>query len=343
MTVTTYFQKLIDYTILNAYSLKDIGFYNGKAGISLSLFEMANYLQDEKIEEHAFELLQESLVLGEKKNNIRFESGLSGIGFVLLYLIQNKLIDADFNDLFEESQIAITSFIEQEEVDLNNFILCIHFLASLYELNRNDGIRACIAKILKAKDAFLEKQINLFDSEKAYFSKHSILNDFTAYLKITTLYRLPTSYSLIEKYCNLFDQGKIPSLYEVAYYLDKFRKNKIDGSLALTIERVIKANEKYALKNMELQNKYLTLSQRINCLFLLNQNPEKYRKQIALLERHIFNQSDELLKKRILFAVPGNKYIPGYESGIARLLLYGIYRELKKEKKEVERFKFLFC
>ena len=84
----TKIRKLIDYTLLNACSINSSGLYNGKAGIALALFEVARYLQDEYIEEQAFDLLQEALV--SKTEDISFENGLSGIGYVLLYLIENE-------------------------------------------------------------------------------------------------------------------------------------------------------------------------------------------------------------------------------------------------------------
>jgi hypothetical protein len=94
--------KLTDYILLNAYSVNFAGLYNGKTGIALCLFENSRYLADEKIEDKAFELLQESLAISHKAKNagIDFKNGLSGIGFVLLYLIENRFLDADFEELF---------------------------------------------------------------------------------------------------------------------------------------------------------------------------------------------------------------------------------------------------
>jgi hypothetical protein len=63
---STAISKLIDYILLNAYSVNSTGLYNGKAGISLCLFEYAKYLKDKCIEDYAFELLQKVLVLSNK-------------------------------------------------------------------------------------------------------------------------------------------------------------------------------------------------------------------------------------------------------------------------------------
>ncbi|GHT15813.1 hypothetical protein FACS189426_23620 [Bacteroidia bacterium] len=43
-------QKLVEYIILNAYSVKSIGLYNGKVDLSLCLFEVTRHLNDESVE-----------------------------------------------------------------------------------------------------------------------------------------------------------------------------------------------------------------------------------------------------------------------------------------------------
>ena len=94
MTSMINISKLVDYLLLNAYSVNSSGLYNGKAGISLCLFEMSRFLQDEYIEEQAFELLKEFLLT--KNEDIGFENGLSGVGYVLLYLIQKDFVGGTF-------------------------------------------------------------------------------------------------------------------------------------------------------------------------------------------------------------------------------------------------------
>lgn len=63
-------RKLIDYVLLNACSVNSSGLYNGKAGMSLALFEAARLLKDPYIEEQAFDLLQEALL--SKNEDIGF-------------------------------------------------------------------------------------------------------------------------------------------------------------------------------------------------------------------------------------------------------------------------------
>lgn len=335
-------KNLTDFLLLNGYSLKNVGFYNGKAGISLCLFEVSSYLQDEKIEEHAFELLQESLVLGERKKDITLSTGLSGIGFVLLYLIQNHFLDGDFEELFDEYLKIILSVLEQQQSYQSTFIRYIHFLVPLYKLNQDEKVDNCIKKILQETENYFEQQLNELTSDKSKLIKYQFLNDWIDYLKIVSKNNLSVPSGLIESYCRLFEKNKFAGNFEIACYLHRFLNEKYTGEVEL-LNRVIKENEKQALQNLQSAGQFLTLSERINLLYLLNQNPDKYKKQIHSLEAGFFNQPDNsLFQKTILKGIPRNKFIPGYEHGVARFLLYSVYRELKKEGKKVARFDVLF-
>jgi len=94
--------QLTDYVLFNSCSMDTSGFYNGKAGLSLCLFEVARLYNEDYLEEQAFELLQE--VLLSKTEKIDFEHGLSGIGFVLAYLIDNGFVDQTMKS-FSESRL----------------------------------------------------------------------------------------------------------------------------------------------------------------------------------------------------------------------------------------------
>lgn len=52
--------------MLNLCSVNSSELYNGKASMALALFEATKYLHDEKVEDKAFRLLQESLVIEKK-------------------------------------------------------------------------------------------------------------------------------------------------------------------------------------------------------------------------------------------------------------------------------------
>ena len=129
--------KITDYILLNAYSINSSGFYHGKAGVSLALFEVSRLLQDDYLEEHAFELLQESLLY--KGEDLGFADGYAGISFVFHYLIDNKFIDADIDELFGEQELELQSFVGKmisvTNIPTSTLSICID---QLYLLRREE-------------------------------------------------------------------------------------------------------------------------------------------------------------------------------------------------------------
>ena len=151
-------RKIVDYMLLNACSINSSGLYSGKAGIALTLFEVARYLQDEYIEEQAFDLLQESLT--SKTENISFEHGLSGIGYVLLYLIENKFIEADFDELFTDQYNKIIEEVDKSE---GNSVFLFQALRMNYFWTS--------VKSIYPKDKRIDEIIrHIFEANELYFS-----------------------------------------------------------------------------------------------------------------------------------------------------------------------------
>lgn len=109
METKEYYTKLSDYLILNGYSKNSSGLYYGKAGIAVGLFELSRYLNDERIEDHAYELLNQSLI--SKTEVCSLEKGLSGIAYALRYLVENSFVEADANELISDKLDKIYTYI----------------------------------------------------------------------------------------------------------------------------------------------------------------------------------------------------------------------------------------
>ncbi len=60
-------QQIANYLLLNSIAIDSSGLYKGKAGHALCLFEIANFISDNQIEDAAFDILQEALL--SKTNN----------------------------------------------------------------------------------------------------------------------------------------------------------------------------------------------------------------------------------------------------------------------------------
>lgn len=133
--------------------------------------KLLNVCQETEIEDKAFSLFQESLI--RKTNDYGFENGMSGIGYVLIYLITNKLIDADFEDLFGDQREAIIKHFENIDKQPDKLLVSykiIYFLFVLDKLQKQDErIYSIIEKIFQGLELYLSLQF--FDWEKYLLHK----------------------------------------------------------------------------------------------------------------------------------------------------------------------------
>lgn len=143
--------QIATYIIQNSAALTASGLFEGKAGHALCLFEISRLTHDEKIEDSAFQILQEALL--SKTQSITFGNGLSGIGYVLLYLIKYKHIEADFNDLFEKQHLHIMKVIETSSYNAND-ISVLPYLVIYREVIKRDS-----ARVDKAIESLIDNAI----------------------------------------------------------------------------------------------------------------------------------------------------------------------------------------
>lgn len=224
-------QELIDYILLNTYKVKSNGLYNGKAGLSLSLFVASDYLQDERLEDKAFDLLQKSLIT--KSKDFSFENGWSGIGYALLYLIENKLLEADFDEIFgEQHEEIIKSYknIDKEPIRLINSLQVIYYFSKILNIKREDvRLQKIIKKIMEGVEMFLIVHFNDFADIRYINDKASVLNIYETYLKLVDYsdYKY-LSESVLKDYVELYRKGRIVSSLTTGIYLNKIlKKNHI--------------------------------------------------------------------------------------------------------------------
>jgi hypothetical protein len=300
-------RKLVDYLLLNACSINSSGLYNGKAGIAWALFEVARYLQDEYIEEQAFDLLQEALI--SKTDDIGFENGLGGIGHVLIYLIKDGFIDADFDELFGEKYEKILSGFEkarenpkalQDSIRLNYFLTAV----KSYRHPVDKRIDEAMKGIFEANELFLA--IQFFDFKDIHYinNKTAVLSKFETYLKVVCECGYGNySRVVLDDYADLYGSGRVKSSYKIAYYLEKLDKTG-------QYNDVIGDNKRFSflddVRNVSLRDR-VELSQ-------LSGN-DKY---LSLL----LTGEENGIEKTVLKLMPPGVFKAGYEQGVSRLLIY---------------------
>lgn len=88
--------------LLEGSFTNNIGLSDGKMGIAIFFFHYAQYTDNADYSNFALELVDE--ICDEISSNLsyNFKDGLSGVGWGILYLIQEGFIEADENEVLEE-------------------------------------------------------------------------------------------------------------------------------------------------------------------------------------------------------------------------------------------------
>lgn len=315
-------RKLINYVLFNAYSVDSTGLYNGKAGFTLCLFEVGRKLNDKYLEEQAFELLQESLLTQNK--DIGFENGLSGVGYVLLYLIEHKFVNADFKDLFDDMLLQITNPKKQQEIEMMQSMRVTLFFCKLKRAGIHVTDSLLIDRIKKMAE-WLEKQMQVAENKHLCISKNYLLVYIERFFQIVD-YCLPdvaleNSKETINCFISLYVKGKYPSVLSIGCYLDRLAQYDQN---ALWKETALQ-NMEICLRNPSI--KYLSLSQTIDTLLLLRRYSGCYQSTIDLLERPFTGViTPETLQTNLFARIKEDCLIASYQWGIARFLLYWAYQ-----------------
>ena len=342
MIQPTTIRKLADYILLNACSVNSSGLYNGKAGMALALFELGNYLQDEYIYNQAFSLFEEALVT--KNKNVGFENGLAGVGYMLLYLIESGFVDADFEELFGENRAKIETGLiapdnKQSNEQFAQNIRVVYYLCMANKKVTGAKTKLLAKSILKEADKILVTKFSALETDhtSAVHSKMDILHSLELYLKVADFCCFyEPSVELLEKYVTLYRQSKFVGNFAIGCYLTNIVACMDLRSLS-EVEAVAMENKTNAIRNIHKET--LPLAQRIDLLWLLHQNESLYKSEIACLEEdfiHITN--DEKLEQVLLQSIHSACFVAGYQSGIARFLLYWVYRNTEKEQRQGFQF-----
>ena len=318
MVETETIRKIANGVMQNSAKMSLTGLYNGKAGLSLSLFTASNYLHDELMEDVAHRLFQESLII--RNSDIGFENGLAGIGYAMLYLVENKYMEADFDELFGiQYETIISSFKNIEKVPprLVNSLQTLYFLSKLGKIKKQDGrVEEIIQKVFEGLELFLTLQFHDFYDIRYIEKKADVLSIFIAWLKLID-YSDYTHFSrsLLEEYTALYRKNRITGSLTVGYYLSRIAvKNKITE-----YEDLINENIKNGLNNIYLPA--LSLRERIDLAKIAEDI-----KYADFKEQDILPEIEGIHKEKVivdLLKTVDEKLHPyGYGAGLGRLLLY---------------------
>jgi hypothetical protein len=100
--------------MLNTQNVKSTDLINGKMGIVLFFYHYARRIKNEIYNDVADDLLDEVIESLHTDMTTTFADGLSGIGYGINYLINNKFVSGDANDILEEIDNSLFRDMEQQ-------------------------------------------------------------------------------------------------------------------------------------------------------------------------------------------------------------------------------------
>lgn len=95
-------RRIANHLIINASFMDDIGLYHGKMGVVLFFAHYGRYTGESLYEDFAGELLDEVYLDTHKGLPVNFENGLCGIGWAIVYLLQNEFMEGDPGEILCE-------------------------------------------------------------------------------------------------------------------------------------------------------------------------------------------------------------------------------------------------
>ena len=323
-------RKQADFVMLNSCSVSSSGLYNGKAGMSWALFETARLLDDEYMEEQALQTLQEALLTQTK--NVGFEKGLSGIGYVLLCLIRDGLVDADFDELFADKLALVHGYAGKLCTDAAEGSLQIGgmknilFLDMHHRCTGNAQSLELRNRLLKAYGKMFKEPLCDFNREKVQVSKVDFLMYVEDYLKIVDECdpeELPTD--MIDNYIEGYMKGKWMSRFSLAAALYGIARKVGNPEW----EAVAMQQADIALHTVDVHRETLRSMTDI----LSYELPlESYRKKRTEVRSFLFPTDEQTWLQHLSCAIAHKGMVAGYASGMARLLLCTVNECIGQER-----------
>lgn len=301
--------KLMDYILLNAYSLNSSGLYHGKEGIALALFEYSRLTNDDYICENAFEIIQEAII--SRNSDISFEDGLSGIGYVLNHLIIRGFLDGNLQELYGENIEHIIQELDNTMPDnLYKYLTTLLFTSRSTD-KRLAGINSMI---IKCAEDILIKHMG-----KKFSITLPLINMLFTYIKVVAIAHMRPSAELLRLFVDAYNNKRIASNLFVGYYLKQISRSITNNDL----QKVANENILRGIDNIHLET--LSLAQRIDTAYVMNEC-EKSFESSETVNMSLKDDIDRSLTESIALGSfdPGN-CIAGYQSGISRLVLYWVY------------------
>jgi len=102
ITKFTNSMRVVHTLMLKSFFESNIGLFEGQMGIALAISKFYEYTKNDAFLDYVYDLLELTISKINNGLSISFSNGLSGIGWSIEYLIQNKLVEGESVEICEE-------------------------------------------------------------------------------------------------------------------------------------------------------------------------------------------------------------------------------------------------
>lgn len=307
------FAGLVDYLKMNATTLGGSGYDQGRSGFSLLFFELADFLKDDALENLASDLLMQALLT--QTRNISFDKGLSGIGYVLEYLIQNRLVDARFDELFAAQTELVVSELERiMKEDLSKCLSQVRTLRFLLGSGNGEYISLAISYLDVLQERINEVFQQILSRDRIY-DLDLLANVWNCLLYIISLLKdYPIRKDVLKNYGHLYRSGMFKYDFETRYWF-----------------QILGMEERWMETPADLSGRILW-EQRMSDVFLSGLREHSHflvihghDSLLEGLEQKLLVGDKDKMEKELERIVPGKTKKLSLRNGIPRLVLSLIY------------------
>lgn len=111
--------RIVHTLMLQSFFITDIGLFEGQMGIVLALSEYSRKKEKDVFFDFSFDLLENIITKVNKGLTFSFNNGLTGIGWGIEYLIQNKFVEGSGVEICDEIDKKIMEIDPRRISDLS--------------------------------------------------------------------------------------------------------------------------------------------------------------------------------------------------------------------------------
>lgn len=321
---------LSDFIRLNICSLQSASLDTGKAGVAVALFEASRTLQDEPMENEAYDLLCETLLAQDSNQGMK--DGWAGIGFALWYLIHYRFVEADFNELFTDQLQALRQADDQASersiIRVDDTCLLWHAIGKEERCRRAMN---CTARLLTEE---LELMLAGKRGKMPKVMCSALLAKYLRRCVLITDYKPDDQ--VMQTYRAIYARGLLRSEESIGFYLAELADHHKESWKVLSEQNLQFGCTPCVTQTQDISEQPIILYRRL-------QIPDAHAREQAMhtmLTTYVESGQKQL--EATLYATCGNaENAATLKGGITRLLLLLCYAiDNERQEKELNRFHY---